>query len=86
MERARAEGYKLAHCHVRLINPLPVEQIEAFAKRCRQILVPELNFTGQFAGWLRVNTDVKFTPYHKDEGVPFIPNEIYQQITALAGR
>jgi 2-oxoglutarate/2-oxoacid ferredoxin oxidoreductase subunit alpha len=83
-DRARAEGYKVAHLHLRLINPLPVDPINAFAARCKQILVPELNYTGQFAGWLRVNTDVKFTPYHKDEGVPFGPNELYQQITALA--
>lgn len=85
-DRARAEGYKIAHLHVRLINPLPVNNINAFAARCKTILVPELNFTGQFAGWLRVNTDIKFETYHKDEGVPFVPNELYQQITALAGR
>lgn len=84
-ERARAEGFKVAHLHVRLINPLPSQIIEEFAAHCKRILVPELNFTGQFAGWLRVNTDVKFTPYHKDEGVPFIANEIYNQIIELAG-
>ena len=84
-ERVQAEGYKVAHLHVRLLNPLPVEQIKAFAVRCRRILVPELNFTGQFAGWLRVHTDIKFTAYHKDEGLPFRPYELYQQITMLAG-
>lgn len=85
-ERARAEGYRVGHLHLRLLNPLPVEQINAFAARCKQILVPELNFTGQFAGWLRVNTDIRFHPFHKDEGIPFIPNEIYQQIIRLAGK
>jgi 2-oxoglutarate ferredoxin oxidoreductase subunit alpha len=84
-ERARAEGFKVAHLHLRLINPLPTEIIEEFASHCRRILVPELNFTGQFAGWLRVNTRIEFTPYHKDEGVPFIANELYNQIVALAG-
>ncbi len=83
-ERARAEGYKVAHLHLRLINPLPSAIIEKFASSCRRILVPELNFTGQFAGWLRVNTEVRFTPYHKDEGVPFVTNEIYNQIVSLA--
>ena len=83
-ERARAEGYRVAHMHLRLLNPLPVAQIEAFAARCKTVLVPELNFTGQFAGWLRVNTEIKFHPFHKDEGIPFIPNELYQEITALA--
>ncbi len=83
-DRARAEGFKVAHLHVRLINPLPVIQINSFASRCRKILVPELNYTGQFAGWLKINTDLKFSTYHKDEGVPFTPNEIYQQITKLS--
>jgi 2-oxoglutarate/2-oxoacid ferredoxin oxidoreductase subunit alpha len=83
-DRARAEGYKVGHLHVRLLNPLPVESITEFAARCKRILVPELNFSGQFAGWLRVNTDITFHPYHKDEGIPFLPNEIYRQITMLA--
>src|SRR5258708_512797 len=83
-ERAQAEGYKVAHLHIRMLNPLPVDQINEFAARCKQILIPELNFSGQFAGWLRVNTEIKFTPFHKDEGIPFIPNEIYHQITTLA--
>lgn len=85
-ERAQAEGYKVAHLHLRLLNPLPVAPIQEFAARCRQILVPELNFTGQLAGWLRVHTDLKFHAYHKDEGIPFLSNEIYRQITMLAGK
>lgn len=85
-ERARAEGYKVAHLHLRLLNPLPAAIIAEFAARCERLLVPELNFTGQFANWLRVNTDLKFDTYHKDEGIPFVANELYQQITALAER
>lgn len=85
-ERARAEGYKIGHLHVRLLNPLPVAPIEAFAARCRQVLVPELNFSGQFAGWLRVNTDLRPHSYRKDEGIPFRANEIFQQILLLTGK
>ena len=83
-ERAQADGLRIAHLHIRLLNPLPVAQINEFASRCRRVLVPELNFTGQFANWLRVNTDIKFATYHKDEGIPFLPNEIYQQIIQYA--
>ncbi|MGO8670696.1 MAG: 2-oxoacid:acceptor oxidoreductase subunit alpha [Capsulimonadaceae bacterium] len=83
-ERARSEGFSVAHLHLRLLSPLPVGPIEEFAARCSRIIVAELNFTGQLAGWLRINTDIKFQPYHKDEGIPFTPNELYQQITRLA--
>ncbi len=85
-QRARAEDYKVAHLHLTMLNPLPVDHINAFAARCKRILVPELNWSGQFANWLKVHTDIEFVSFHKDEGVPFIPNEIYQQITALAGK
>lgn len=85
-DRARAEGYKVGHLHVRLLNPLPVEPIQEFAARCRQILIPELNYSGQFGNWLRVHTDIRFHSCRKDEGVPFLPNEIYRQITMLAGQ
>jgi len=85
-ERARAQGLKVAHLHLRMLNPLPAKQVEEFAARCKTILVPELNYTGQLAGWLRVNTDIDFHSYCKDEGIPFIPNEIYEQIVALSSR
>jgi 2-oxoglutarate ferredoxin oxidoreductase subunit alpha len=83
LERARAEGYRVGQLHVRLLNPLPVEPIEAFAARCRRVLVPELNYSGQFAGWLRVNTDLRPHSYCKDEGVPFSANELFQQALRL---
>jgi 2-oxoglutarate ferredoxin oxidoreductase subunit alpha len=84
VERARSDGYKVAHLQVRLLNPLPVAAIKSFAARCGRILVPELNFTGQFAGWLRRNVDFPINTYHKDEGIPFVASEIYRQIVNLA--
>lgn len=83
-QRAINEGFRVAHMHVRLLNPLPIAQIEQFASKCKTVLIPELNFSGQFANWLRVNTEIEFETHHKDEGLPFIPNEIYQKITSLA--
>ena len=85
-ERARAEGFKVAHMHLRLLNPLNVAAINTFAARCRHLLVVELNWSGQLAGWIRANADVSFTAYHKDEGIPFVPNEIYGQVVSLAGK
>lgn len=84
VERARLDGYKVAHLQVRLLNPLPIAAINSFAARCGKILVPELNFTGQFAGWLRRNVTFPIYTYHKDEGIPFIASEIYRQIVMLS--
>jgi 2-oxoglutarate ferredoxin oxidoreductase subunit alpha len=85
-QRAVEEGYKVGHLHVRMLNPLPVDPIEEFGARCRHILVPELNYSGQFTGWLRINTDLKPHSLRKDDGVPFRPGEIFQQILFLAGK
>ena len=85
-DRARSEGYKVAHLHLRMLNPLPVKIIEEFARSCRRILVPELNYTGQFQMWVRANTGLNLEPYHKDEGVPFSVNEIYREIVRLSLR
>ncbi|MCL5283576.1 MAG: 2-oxoacid:acceptor oxidoreductase subunit alpha [Armatimonadetes bacterium] len=82
-ERAREEGYKVAHLHCRLINPLPVEAIKEFAARCDKILIPELNWSGQFGHWVRANTNIEYRAFAKDVGLPFAPNEIYNQIIEL---
>ena len=50
-----------------------------------QLAVRHPDIGEEFAGWLRVNTDLRFHPFHKDEGVPFLPNELYRQIVSLAG-
>ncbi len=83
-ERAQADGVKVAHMHLRLLNPLPINAIKEFAARCDKIIVPELNYTGQLANWLKINTDIELIPFHKDEGIPFIPNDIYQMITSIS--
>ena len=65
-------GYRVALLHLRLLSPLPVEQINQFAARCKSILVPELNYSGQLAALIRSQTRVDLHPYHKDEGIPFV--------------
>lgn len=84
-ERAQAQGIKVAHLHVRMLNPLPVAALKQFAFRCRRILIPELNYTGQLAAHLRAHADIHGTEYHKDVGVPFLTSEIHEQIVKLAG-
>jgi 2-oxoglutarate ferredoxin oxidoreductase subunit alpha len=83
-EQARAEGISVAHLHLRLLQPFPVEPVEEFARRCKTLLVPEVNWSGQLANWIRVNTGLSFTKHHKDDGIPFLPSEILAEIRRLA--
>jgi len=35
-----------------MLSPFPEKQVKAFAGRCKKILIPELNYTGQFADFV----------------------------------
>lgn len=85
-ERAQAEGIRVGHLHLRMICPLPTAVIEEFASRCRRILVPELNYSGQLAGWIRVHSRIEMETYDRDEGIPFLASEIHEQIVRVAGK
>lgn len=84
IDRARATGCRVAHLHLRMLLPMPVDVVHAFAERCRELLVPELDFSGQLAGMLRSTTGVRPQTYHRDDGEPFTPREICEQVTRLA--
>ncbi len=46
---AREEGIRCAAMKVVMMSPLPTRPILRFCNDCQQVLVPELNYTGQFA-------------------------------------
>ena len=49
MLQARSEGIRCAALKVVMLSPLPVDAIRSFCADCREVLVPELNYQGQFA-------------------------------------
>ncbi|MCG8635002.1 MAG: 2-oxoacid:acceptor oxidoreductase subunit alpha [Desulfobacterales bacterium] len=46
---ARKEGINAASFSSMMLSPFPEEALKEFSDRCEKILVPELNFSGQFA-------------------------------------
>ncbi len=46
---AQKEGINAASFSSIMLSPFPEEDLIAFSKKCRQILIPELNYSGQFA-------------------------------------
>ena len=47
--QARAEGVRCAAMKVVMLTPLPEDAIRRFCEDCDEVLVPELNYQGQFA-------------------------------------
>ncbi len=80
--RARAQGKRVGHAHLRWLNPFPANLGEIL-KRYQRVLIPELN-TGQ----LRFLIDAKFRTgaigLNKVQGKPFTVSELVDEILRLA--
>ncbi len=80
VDRALAKGYKVAAMHPRVLCPLPEERLKEFIGSCKQILVPEVNYQGQFAHHLAASLGVRPIRLNKIGGLPFTPAEIFNKI------
>lgn len=80
VERMREGGERVAHIHLKYINPLP-GNFEQLAKQFKKILVPELN-VGQLCHYLNGKFSLNAQPYSKVQGKPFKVSEIVQAIRA----
>ena len=80
---ARASGQRVAHAHLRYINPFPANTEEVL-RRYPKVLVPELNL-GQLAKVLRDRYLLDVISLPKIQGLPFKVSEIRAAINeALA--
>ncbi len=68
----------------KVLNPLPHAELRAFFSEVRRVIVPELNFVGQFASHLRSTYRVPTTSLTKIKGVPLEPSEIVAKIVEAA--
>ncbi|MCH8920564.1 MAG: 2-oxoacid:acceptor oxidoreductase subunit alpha, partial [Chloroflexi bacterium] len=80
VDRALADGLKVAAMHPRVLNPLPEERLKEFIASVDRVLVPEVNYQGQFAHHLTATLGVKPIRFNKIGGLPFTPGEIYEKI------
>ncbi|HEX9812199.1 MAG TPA: 2-oxoacid:acceptor oxidoreductase subunit alpha [Burkholderiales bacterium] len=79
---AQQHGRKVAHVHLRHLNPFPRGLADVLRRHAR-ILVPEMNL-GQLAQLLRARFLVDVIELHKVQGKPFKVSEIYEKLMELA--
>ena len=77
--QANEKGYRVAAFHPKLLHPMPNE-LGDFIRSVKTVIVPELNYTGQFAKELRARYLVDVVQLNKVAGLPFTPNEILAKI------
>ena len=76
VEGMAAEGYPVAALVPAVINPLPTDRILEFTAHLKTVIVPEINRTGQFAAWVKAQTELHLISLNKYGGLPFTPQEI----------
>jgi 2-oxoglutarate ferredoxin oxidoreductase subunit alpha len=80
-QRCQRKGLKVAHAHLRYLNPMPRNTGEVL-KRYKKVLVPELN-GGQLRFLLRAQFLVDAVGYNKVQGKPFLVSEIETKIDEM---
>ena len=81
---AREEGIRCAAMKVVLLSPLPLAPINALLSDSREVLVPELNYEGQFANLLTGATGRAVTRLNRVPGTPMHVEDILDEIRRLA--
>jgi 2-oxoglutarate ferredoxin oxidoreductase subunit alpha len=84
VRRARDESMRVRWLQCKLLNPLPRRHLAKFLAGLETVLVPELNYTSQFANLLRMNFQIDPVTLNKSEGLPFTPNEVFRKIEEVA--
>jgi 2-oxoglutarate ferredoxin oxidoreductase subunit alpha len=81
VRRARADGSKVAHAHLRWLNPFPAN-LGDLLKSYDRVLIPEMNL-GQLSQLVRAKYLVDAVGYNRVTGKPFKAGEIHDAIEAL---
>ena len=74
----RAEGVDIAWYYTMFVNPLPEEMLAALKSK-RLVLVPELNYLGQFSGILR-SLGVNAHSITQYTGLPFKVSDLKSEV------
>lgn len=81
VQQAQASGEKVAHAHIRYLNPFP-KNLQSLLGRYKKVLVCELN-AGQLSLLLRGRFGVDLEQLTKVQGKPFKISEIHARIVEV---
>jgi len=88
VEKAVESGIKVGALHPKILWPFPAQVINDYLSNgIKRVLVPELNYSGQFASLLRAHLkhrNIEVISMTKGGGIPWKPNEVLAQIKEVA--
>jgi 2-oxoglutarate/2-oxoacid ferredoxin oxidoreductase subunit alpha len=77
----QAEGYEVAHAHLRHIRPFP-RNLGAMISNYEKVLIPEIN-SGQLVRIIRDQYLVDAIPFNKVMGIPITKSELVAKIKTI---
>ena len=80
VQMAVDKGYSVGALHPKILYPQPLARLRQFMEGTKAIIMPEVNYTGQFATALRKRFTYDFIQLNKCIGLPFTPKEIFDKI------
>ena len=84
VQMAQDKGYSVGALHPKILYPQPLAKLREFIAGAKAVIIPELNYTGQFATLLRKRFTTDFIQLNKTIGLPFTPKEILDKIEEVA--
>ena len=84
VQMAQDQGYSVGALHTKILYPQPLAKLTEFINGTKAVIIPEVNFTGQFATLLRKRFAYDFIQLNKCVGLPFTPKEIFDKIEEAA--
>ncbi len=83
VEYANEKGIKAACFSSLFISPFPESELKLFSKRCRKILVPEMNYSGQFANMIARYLERPMERLNLVTGLPMASEDILKKIEEI---
>ncbi|OQY92324.1 MAG: hypothetical protein B6D41_08325 [Chloroflexi bacterium UTCFX4] len=81
--RAQSNDMPVAVLYPKLLYPLPVDHIGAFIANRQAIIVPELNYAGQFGRMLQAQFEREIIALTQYGGQPLAAREVYKKISEV---
>jgi len=85
VQDAQARGIRVGALKITSIYPYHEDVIRTFMRRCRKILIPELNFEGQLSGLIGHLDGTEIVRLTMATGVPMAPSVILKKIFEIVG-
>jgi 2-oxoglutarate/2-oxoacid ferredoxin oxidoreductase subunit alpha len=80
INHASRQGVQVAALFPKLLMPIPQKEIQDFLRGKKVVIVPELNYRGQFAKVIEHRCRQEVVRLNKNDGLPFTTADIYREI------